>query len=411
MAVNKKVIDSIPDDQKMFESLQLFRSNIEGLRKSLTLSLSSTVKAMQKNIDDTDKYIQKFAQKKVVGKKVKYKLHFIHKQKLEALQNEFEIVEQAARLLPRSIFVSMVTQLDLLIASHIRAVLEKHPTIISKEKSLTYEEAVSFTSLEDIRSHFVDDEIDSVLRASHADHLDWFEKKLGIKLKDMLGESYSSYIELTERRNLFVHTDGVVSSQYIRVCKKFGYKFKSDTKKGSVLDMDPSYYKEAFNCIFEVALKLSWSFYRKIYPNKIVDIDGYFSNFAISVVRDRSTMSDMLLSFMLENCEGSRDYEKNLFVINLALCKKISGNTKVAIEILDSKDWSSVNAEFRLANSIIRDDYDEACNYMLLIDKKSELIRQESYHSDPLYDLFRKTDIFKSTYRKIFKEEYLSVSK
>ena len=61
-------------------------------------------------------------------------------------------------------------------------------------------------------------EVESILRSSHSDQFLWMERVFSIPLTKGL-ESWPSFIELTERRNLFVHCDGVVSDQYINVCK------------------------------------------------------------------------------------------------------------------------------------------------------------------------------------------------
>ena len=48
--------------------------------------------------------------------------------------------------------------------------------------------------------------------------------------------SFKDFIEISERRNLFVHTGGIVSEQYIEVCKKYGCIIEN--KVGDNLDVD-----------------------------------------------------------------------------------------------------------------------------------------------------------------------------
>ena len=55
----------------------------------------------------------------------------------------------------------------------------------------------------------VDDTIETLFRDSHTKHFEWIESSLDIKsLKKF--EQWPNFIELTERRNLFVHSDGIV---------------------------------------------------------------------------------------------------------------------------------------------------------------------------------------------------------
>ena len=65
----------------------------------------------------------------------------------------------------------------------------------------------------------IDNTIDKLLRESHTEQINWLEKALCVDtLKKFDG--WADYIELTERRNLFVHSNGVVDSQYLTECKK-----------------------------------------------------------------------------------------------------------------------------------------------------------------------------------------------
>jgi hypothetical protein len=72
-------------------------------------------------------------------------------------------------------------------------------------------------SIEEAKLQLVDKEVEVVLRASHTEQFEWFEKNLSVKLRSGL-EIWPTFIELTERRNLFAHGDGVVTQQYLSVC-------------------------------------------------------------------------------------------------------------------------------------------------------------------------------------------------
>ncbi len=117
-------------------------------------------------------------------------------------------------------------------------------------------EILSYNSFEDAKKAIIDSEIDEVLRDNHLEQLHWFEKR-------GFGNSYDKeqiikeFVEITQRRNLFVHSDGKVTMQYINCCKEIGYKLSTDLTVGCDLMVQHSYHVHACNVIEEVGLKLA----------------------------------------------------------------------------------------------------------------------------------------------------------
>jgi len=78
---------------------------------------------------------------------------------------------------------------------------------------------MEFNSLEKARSFILEKKSKSVLRKSHIEQFTWMEEKFKMKLRKDL-QVWPCFVELTERRNLFVHNDGVLSNQNIDICKE-----------------------------------------------------------------------------------------------------------------------------------------------------------------------------------------------
>lgn len=88
------------------------------------------------------------------------------------------------------------------------------------------------------------------------------ENNFKIPLREGL-EVWAKFIEITERRNLFVHCDGIVSKQYLEVCNKHGFDFSKPLSVGEKLDVVPDYFESAYECLFEVGVKLGHVLWRK----------------------------------------------------------------------------------------------------------------------------------------------------
>jgi len=139
--------------------------------------------------------------------------------------NEFTVhhervrsVAGGARLLPQVVIVGLVSAYDGFLASLLTAVIERHEEIVlTSQKQLTYKELLEFNSIADARTALIEREVEAVIRKSHHEQFEWMQHNLNVPLKKGL-TVWPRFIELCERRNLFTHTNGVVSGQYLKVC-------------------------------------------------------------------------------------------------------------------------------------------------------------------------------------------------
>ena len=133
---------------------------------------------------------------------------------------------RSERIVARNFIVSILSQFDTYIGQLMKCVYRIKPDLIeNSERQLSYAQLRNFSKIEDARNYIIEKEIETLLRESHSEQFRWFEKKLNIKLTQDL-PIWKDFIELTQRRNLFVHNDGKVSSQYLNVCKKHGVDIK-----------------------------------------------------------------------------------------------------------------------------------------------------------------------------------------
>jgi hypothetical protein len=130
--------------------------------------------------------------------------------------------EIGAAILPRSFLVSLVSTYDFFLGRILQCLYRLRPELLNvSEKQLTYSQLLRFGSIEQAKEYLLEKEVESVLRDSHADQFIFLENKFSVQLRKDL-PVWKDFIELTERRNLFVHCNGVVSSQYIAVCNAHG---------------------------------------------------------------------------------------------------------------------------------------------------------------------------------------------
>jgi hypothetical protein len=216
---------------------------------------------------------------------------------------------------------------------------------------------------------------------------------------------WDKFIEITERRNLFVHCDGVVSSQYLKVCEKHNVDL-SDIKVNQRLSIDPEYFNKAYDCLFELAVKLTHTLWRKLLKEDLKNADRHLNDICFELLSNRQFgLADNLLKFACDQNNFFNDALKNVFVVNRALSMYLQNKPEDAKSIINQKDWSASSDDFKLAHLVLNENYDECYTLMKKIGKDGE-VDKENYRTWPLFLKLRKEDRFKETYKEIFGEEY-----
>lgn len=311
----------------------------------------------------------------------------------------------ASKIISESLFVSLISQYDAYLSRLLRAIFEIQPNLLNdSDKNLTFSQLVKMETIENAREFIIDKEIETVLRKSHSDQFGYLEKLIGITLREKL-PIWQTFIEITERRNLLVHCDGVVSNQYLKICSD--HKCKIDNVKvGDRLGAKHEYFLSAYKCLYELATKLTHTIWRKYLTSDLKVADEELNDVCLDLINTKSfELADILLEFGCNQKKHSDESSRNILIINGSLSKYFQGKKEEAKRILNKKDWSASSDSFKLAYAILTDDFENAYKIMEKVGDKGE-VDQSDYKQWPLFNIIRKEDKFKETYQTIFKEEY-----
>ena len=311
----------------------------------------------------------------------------------------------ASKIIHESLFVSLISQYDSYLNQLLRILFNIRPEYINNsERELTFADLNDFNSIEEAREFIIEKEIESVLRKSHSEHFTYLENKIGMPLKKEL-PIWKTFIEITERRNLFVHCDGIVSSQYIKVCKE-NKCLPKDVELNKRLIADVKYFDSAYECLYEITTKLTHTIWRKLINKDIKQADEKLNEICYELLADgQYKLADILLDFACKQTKHYNDATKNLFIVNKSLSQFLQDNKENAIEIINSKDWSASSDDFKMAHLILTEKNDEVYNLMKKIGKDGD-VHKENYKTWPLFYKLRKQEEFKILYKEIFGEEY-----
>lgn len=309
----------------------------------------------------------------------------------------------------KSLIVALVAQYDVFIGQLIRLMYSAQPNLLnSSDKQVTFSQLMSYSSIEQARDEFLEKEIESVLYKSREGQLEYLSKKGNIELIKHL-DIWPRFLEVTERRNLFVHADGRVNSNYLNRCKQHGITI--ECKLGEMLDVSVDYFKQSYYTVVGVGLVVATLLWRKLQPSDIEMLFGTITNVVYYLILDEEyEMAQKLLEFARGSVIGKVMPEQYslILLINQAQAQKWLCNTKEMEDLLNAKDWSVLNDKYRLAERVLREDFGQAAKLM-----KGVVISEEMNSGDfqewPLFKEFRKSEEFKAAYLEIFGDSFDSL--
>lgn len=386
-----------------------FVDHVDSLKQTLPLLMVLIQQVQLLGRQELDEFVKESRIESQEGDSEKtYLIPREHISTFRQLDKELKKSIIAGSVVPRTFAVSLVSQFDAFLGRLIRLIFIKKPDLLrASEKQFTFSNLMEFSSLDEAREYVIEQEIQSVLRDSHAKQFKWLEAKVGMTLTKEL-PSWPSFIELTERRNLFVHSDGVVTSQYLKVCANHSVQFDEKVEPGTKLPVDPDYFRSANECIFEIGVKLGQVLWRKLEPEDLEKADSNLLDICYELICNKSyNLALKLLHFGVDVLKKHSSEEmKLLLVLNKAQALRWSGKPADCMTVLDSVDWSAKDYKFRLGMTVLRDNWDEAVRLMQLIGKDNQEIGPTEYRDWPIFSEFRKTDQFRDIYLDIYGSEF-----
>lgn len=394
------------DYKDLSQNLNAFLRHIESIKDTLPMSLL-LIEPHQKKANDE---FLKFVNENVIDIEEKdgdktVTMLYEHAKVYDRLVKNSEISSLASKIIPESLFVSLISQFDAYLNRLLKILFELRPEYINNsERNLTFSELVEFGSIEKAREYVIEKEIESVLRRNHSEHFEYLENKLGIPLRKNLA-IWPEFIEITERRNLFVHSDGIVSNQYIKVCERNQVDLKG-IKLNDRLKISGAYFNKTYRCLFELSVKLTHTIWRKLLKDQIGMADRELNNICYELINSQQyDLADVILEFATSQKVFFNDAAKNVFVINKALSKFLQSKNEDALEVINQYDWSASSDDFKLAHLVINQKYEECYSLMRKIGKDGE-VDKTNYRTWPLFHKMRTKRKFKKTFKEIFEEDY-----
>lgn len=326
------------------------------------------------------------------------------------LERKVKRSQESSKLLLRSYVVSMVSQFDAYIGDLLRTIYEINPDKLKQsDHKFNFAELQAIGSIEAAKEQIIETKIENCLRDSHQDQFKEIASSIGVSnLKDF--DNWPYFVEITQRRNLFVHSNGVVSNQYLSICKDEKVQL-GELKKGDQLEVDRSYFNKAYEVFYEVAVKLSQMTMRVLLLKKdktcLEEIDKcMITNTFDLIVDGRYDVAIELANFALGERFNHNNKDRMYLVLNRAQAYKWNGDEKKCQELLAEEDFSACSSELKCPKYALEDNLDKVCEMMRSCGKNSEILKPEQYRTWPIFKGVRDKDKFRETFKSIFGEDF-----
>jgi hypothetical protein len=385
-------------------SINNFTNNVECLNFSIPIIMGSLVQKRKISRNKFDIFLSKKTKK---GKNNSFSVKLEDSQQFELLDKELRNSYLAIRTVPRSLLISLVSFFDNYLRELLKIVFQKNQYLLKNtEKKISASEILEIEDFNEAKNYLVNREIEALLYEGRFRCLDWLEEKLKIKF-DFDQSLKIKFIEISERRNLFVHSDGIITKQYLNACKKSNIEVDKKLKVGHQLTVTPEYFNMACLVVYSIGVEFGQVLWRKIEPDNLEEIDASLLNMTAELIENGNNFTaGKLLDFTEKFDKFSSDQLKRMLTINRALAMKFGKAQDKANKLIDSVDWSSSDKEFKLAVAIIKNNLKEATNIMIEMGPTDKM--KMAYKKEwPLFKEFKKTALFRKTYKEIFKESFI----
>lgn len=399
----------------LFElNLDRFIEELSALNDTFPMELALLSIKHEQLIEKLKKISTVTEEKDELGEKFeKYKANAENLDEFSKIHKHLQRTSIAEKIIPRNFIVSIVSQYDAFLGELVKSLYEVNPNIIrSCEKDLKIEDLFNYESIDELKEHLIDKEVESLLREEHFEQLKILERRI----TKVSGNNFSlttdlpvlpAFVELTQRRNLFVHTNGQANRQYFEARKKWDFQSECSGELNEELKAEPEYCQKAYQVLFEMAVKLTHVLWRKFTPTERENADEHLNQVIYDLLVDEEYDLAIEIANFGTNVikKFSSEQIRKFIIINKAIAYKMQDKNKDCIKVIKNEDWSIGN-EFKLAKLVLEDNFTEAKKLILRIGNTDEILKREAYEKWPLFNKFRKSAEFKTCFKELYGEDF-----
>lgn len=308
---------------------------------------------------------------------------------------------EAQNSFPGALIGGLISAYDTFLADLVRAAYSIRPELLnSSVKDIRYEDVIGLGP-DEVRDLFIEKEVSNLLHNGHRQQLSILAARLGVPAINQI-ESIDDFVEICERRNVYVHCGGRVSPQYLKTLR--GDAPRPAT--GSHIHSDDEYLASACDTIIAIAVQLTQTAWRALgRPAELGAADRDLAHLTYTLLAaEQWTLAQRLLKFAVSLPKHSSEQHQLVFVLNYAQTFKWLGNQRGCESILSKHSWEAKDNGLRLGHAVLTDNYELAARLMqhAYLTEQVDLSALDHF---PIYREFRTSDEYATAYSALISDE------
>ncbi|WP_158854130.1 hypothetical protein [Streptomyces sp. NRRL F-5650] len=288
-------------------------------------------------------------------------------------------------LLRKSLLVSAISTFEVLFGRLARTIYTVNTSALNdSEYSFSLQELAGFASLDDAREYLAERKVSALLRESVDGWEKWLKKSSGGLSMESLPVHWPLVREAFARRNLVVHTGGVVNHLYLSILEKLDLAEHVKVSPGSQISVHEEYLDRVAQELLALGRVLVCALGAKLYKHE----SNRFTKAVINSVHDcsmqRSWHASRVLSEYAMSCSLDRRDEMLVRVRNWHSRKRIAGLENIRQEV---EHWDTSGLEVNISSykKILLEDFVSAVPDVQELISQGRLSRFE-LATDPIYE-------------------------
>lgn len=299
------------------------------------------------------------------------------------------------RHLYRSALISLISTVEWYVASLLHTYFAQFKEAIGgKEKQMSLNDLKKIGSIDDAIKLLTEQKVEEILRGSFDDWITYLKETLKLSMA-YLEQDNATLVECFQRRNLFVHNNGVVNNIYLA---KVPAEFRKGLKVGAPILIDQTYVDSLIRCFERVFLLIGAELWKKVAPKDLNRGETLIDLGFRQLKREHWDVAEGVYFFLLQD-KAQEEIIRLMAQINYWQCRKWRGKFDECKKEIEEFDFSAKDKKFELARIAL---LDKEKDFFALVSKllRNKTISQDDLFEWPLFKEMRKAKHFAKVYGK-----------
>lgn len=304
---------------------------------------------------------------------------------------DYKSRHQQLGILYQSTLISLVIYFEMLIASITKHRLIKYPQASDiEDKTLSLDEIRRLGSFENAAQYLIEQEVETLIRKKYTDWIAYIKTNMKLKLEN-ISKLNETVIEIIQRRNLYVHNEGIVNNIYL---SNISDELKSGVELGKKLLLSTNYMDSSINSIRHVGVLIGLEYWRMMEKESAGRVN-FIGEMSMQLMLDGEwELARDIFQFGLQE-KKMTSKQKAVLQINYWLSMKRIGKYSEIKNEIESSDYSDKTRDFQVCYYALIDRIEM---FFAIIPKAIEVkeITVNDLKEWPVFDEYRNDERFQA---------------